>query len=340
MILQTLNADYPFLPYLLFYSITQNIREWKKVRLDKNFAYATLLLIRQTYRLEINYGVCPQQKRIRQMPELPEVETIKRVIEPQIQGLIIDQVNVKRPEVVAYPSSDEFCGRLARQTVSHMARRGKFLIIQLSSGDRITLHLRMTGCLLLTPADYPEEKHTHIIFRLSNGKELRFSDMRRFGRFWLLAKDEADLYSGVEKLGIEPQRSELTAEYLCTRLGKRKKAIKECLLDQSVVAGIGNIYSDEILFTAGIYPARPANSLTTEEWERLTSIIPERISYFIETNAITPEEYLETKGQAYRNTPFLQVYGQAGKPCPKCGQALCRMVIGGRSSVYCSACQP
>ena len=273
------------------------------------------------------------------MPELPEVETIKSVIEPQIQGLMIDKVSVKRPEVVAYPAADEFCGLLTGQTISHMTRRGKFLVIHLNSDDRIILHLRMTGCLLLTPADHPEEKHTHIIFNLSNDKELRFSDTRRFGRLWLLGKDEADTYRGMDKLGIEPLDRLLTAGYLNTRLGKRKKAIKECLLDQNIIAGIGNIYSDEILFTAGIYPARPANSLNMEEWERLAAAIPERISYFIEVNKITPEEYLETKGQDYRNTPFLQVYGREGKPCPKCGEMLCRIVVGGRGSVYCPACQ-
>lgn len=291
------------------------------------------------------------------MPELPEVETIKRVIEPQIQGLTIVNVTVKRPEVTAYPTADEFCGLLAGQTVSHVTRRGKFLVIHLNSNDRIILHLRMTGCLLLTPADYPEEKHTHVIFKLSkvNEKktfmergqsmehpcslELRFSDTRRFGRFWLLKKGEADTYSGIEKLGVEPLDKLLTAEYLKSLLGKRKKTVKECLLDQSVIAGIGNIYSDEILFTAGIYPARPANSLGMKEWERLAAAVPERISYFIEVNKITPEEYLETKGQDYRNTPFLQVYGQEGKPCPKCGEMLCRIVVGGRGSVYCPACQ-
>ena len=123
------------------------------------------------------------------------------------------------------------------------------------------------------------------------------------------------------------------------RLGKRKKTIKECLLDQSVVAGIGNIYSDEILFAARIHPKRPANTLTTEEWNRLASVIPERLAFFVEKNEITPEEYLETKGQEYRNTPFLQVYGHGGEPCPVCGETLCRTVIGGRSSVYCPVCQ-
>lgn len=273
------------------------------------------------------------------MPELPEVETIKRVIEPQIQGLMIDKVTVKRPEVVSYPAADEFCRLLTGQTISHMIRRGKFLMIWLNSNDRIILHLRMTGCLLLTPADYPEEKHTHIIFSLNNDKELRFSDTRRFGRFWLLRKDEADTYSGIEKLGTEPLDKILTAGYLNAHFGKRKKTVKECLLDQSAIAGIGNIYSDEILFTAGIYPARPANSLNMDEWERLAAAIPERISYFIEANKTTPEEYLKTKGQDYRNTPFLQAYGQEGKPCPKCGETFCRIVVGGRGSIYCPVCQ-
>lgn len=184
----------------------------------------------------------------------------------------------------------------------------------------------------------PEEKHTHLVFRLSNGRELRFSDTRRFGRFWLIANGEADPYSGIEKLGVEPLASECSAEYLRDRLGKRKKAIKECLLDQSIVAGIGNIYSDEILFAAKIHPARLANSLTATEWSRLAAAIPQQLAYFIEKNQMTPEEYLETKGQDYRNTPFLQVYGCEGKPCSICGELLCRMVIGGRGSTYCPTC--
>lgn len=273
------------------------------------------------------------------MPELPEIETIKQVIGPQIQGLAIEQVTVNRPEVVAHPSADEFCARIAGQLFTEIDRRGKFLILCLSSGDKVVLHLRMTGCLLVTPADYPEEKHTHLVFHLSDGRELRFSDTRRFGRFWLLRQGEADTYTGMKKLGAEPFDPGFSEEYLSTRLGKRKKAIKECLLDQSVIAGIGNIYSDEILFAARIHPERPANTLTKEEWSRLASVIPERLAFFIEKNETTPEEYLETKGQDYRNTPFLQVYGHGGEPCPVCGETLCRTVIGGRSSVFCPLCQ-
>ena len=253
------------------------------------------------------------------MPELPEVETIKRVIEPQIQGLSIQSMDIRRSEVVAHPSADEFSQRLIGQTVDRMERRGKFLLICFRSGDRVILHLRMTGCLLLTPADYPEEKHTHLVFRLENGMELRFSDTRRFGRFWLLGEGETDLYSGVPQLGMEPFDPAFRAEYLRIRLGNRKKAIKECLMDQNVVAGIGNLYSDEILFAARIYPGRPAGSLAGKEWERLCAAIPEQLSRFIDRNAMTPEEYLETRGQEYRNAPYLQVYGREGKPCPVCG---------------------
>ncbi|MCD8019589.1 MAG: DNA-formamidopyrimidine glycosylase [Clostridiales bacterium] len=273
------------------------------------------------------------------MPELPEVETIKRVIESQIQRLAIDRITVHHTDVIAHPTVDEFCQRLTGQRCSAMSRRGKYLIIHLCSGDRIVLHLRMTGCLLVTSKDDPIEKYTHLVFHLENGKELHFSDMRRFGRFWLLDNEEADTYSGIHKLGLEPFDPNFTAAYLSGKLAKRKKAIKQCLMEQSVIAGIGNIYSDEILFTAKIHPTRSANSLTASEWERLAVMIPERLSYFIQTNAITPEDYLRTKGKEYRNTPFLQVYGHDGQPCPCCGTTLCRTVIGGRSSVFCPQCQ-
>lgn len=273
------------------------------------------------------------------MPELPEIETIKNVIEPQIKGLVIKKITVNRSEVIAQPKDDEFWKAVTGQEISDMTRRGKFLILHLKNESRIILHLRMTGCLLVTPSDYPMEKHTHIIFHLSGGKELRFSDTRRFGRFWLIRKGEEDTYSGIEKLGLEPLSGECGAEYLKCRFGKRKKKIKECLLDQSVIAGIGNIYSDEILFRAKICPARPADNLTEKEWERLAEVIPECLSYFIEKNRIGQEDYLQTKGQDYRNTPFLQVYGHAGEPCPNCGETLVRVVISGRSSVYCPNCQ-
>ena len=216
------------------------------------------------------------------------MEAIRRVLEPQINGFAVQRITVNRPEVVAHPSADEFCTRITGQFFTGIDRRGKFLILCLGSGDKVVLHLRLTGCLLVTPADYPEQKHTHLVFHLSGGRALRFSDTRRFGRFWLLRQGET--YTGMEKLGAEPFDPGFSGEYLSTRLEKRKKAIKECLLDQSVIAGIGNIYSDEILFAVRIHPERPASTLTTAEWNRLASVIPERLAFFIEKNKITPEE--------------------------------------------------
>ena len=273
------------------------------------------------------------------MPELPEIETVKNVIGPQIRGLTIENVLVNRPEVVAHPTADDFCKEVTGRNISAMARRGKFLIIALDDQSRIILHLRMTGRLLVTPSDHQTERHTHIVMQLSNKTELRFSDTRRFGRFWLIKSGEKDPYSGIEKLGAEPLSAGCSAEYLQSRLGKRRKAIKSCLLDQSVIAGIGNIYSDEILFQAKIQPARSANSLTAEEWQRLSAKIPGCLSFFTEKNRISAADYLNTRGQEYRNTPFLQVYAHGGEPCPICGSTLIRTIIGGRSSVYCSNCQ-
>ena len=263
------------------------------------------------------------------MPELPEIETIKHVIEPQITGLDIEKATVLRPEVIAHPAADEFCKAVTGQTVLAMERRGKYLIFHLTQKSRVILHLRMTGCLLVAPPGCPMERHTHVVLQFSNGMELRFSDTRRFGRFWLIPFGEEDTDSGIGKLGPEPFSAGCNAGYLQARLGKRKKAIKACLLDQSVVAGIGNIYSDEILFRANINPARPAGSLTAAEWQRLAAEIPQCLAYFIEKNRTTPEEYWQTKGQGYGNTPFLQVYGHGGEPCPHCGTALAHTVVGG-----------
>ncbi len=184
-----------------------------------------------------------------------------------------------------------------------------------------------------------EEKHTHVVFHLDNGTELRFIDTRRFGKLWWIPDGEEDRFSGLGKLGPEPFGTAVDAGYLRAVCGTKKRAVKECLLDQSIIAGIGNIYADEILFASHIRPDKPARSLSEAEWKSLAKTIPERLNYFIEKNRVTPAEYLAGKGKEYRNTPFFQVYGRKGKPCPVCGAALCRIVIAGRGSVFCPHCQ-
>lgn len=273
------------------------------------------------------------------MPELPEVETIRRILEPQLKGRQIVSVSVKNPQIIAYPETDIFSKILVGQTITSMSRRGKFLTIHFESNDSLTLHLRMTGQLLVTPNDFPEEKHTHLVAGLSDNMEIRYIDVRRFGRLWYLQADEADTVTGRSKLGIEPFDELLTADYLKSKLGKRKKPIKEMLLDQSIVTGIGNIYSDEILFSACIYPETRCSDMTAEQWEQLAKAIPDILLWGIEANKMTAEEYLAGMGKEYRNTPFLKAYGHEGKPCPNCGSLFEKISIGGRSSCFCPRCQ-
>lgn len=273
------------------------------------------------------------------MPELPEVETVRRVLEPQLMGRQIAGVQLVTPQVIAFPKPEHFSETVCGKTIVGIERRGKFLQMILETGEHIVVHFRMTGCLLLSDADYPEEKHTHVVFVLDNGQVLRYSDQRRFGKFWMIADVSEIAVTGMDRLGLEPFDEGVTAAYLRERLGSRRISIKEGLLEQSVIAGIGNIYSDEILFACKIYPGQAANTLTPAQWRRLAEQIPKTMEYYIETNAISPEDYLKGKGKDYRNTPYLKVYGHKGEPCPQCGTTLARTVIGGRSSVYCAKCQ-
>ena len=271
------------------------------------------------------------------MPELPEVETVRRVLGPQMTGRTMISASIRTPGVIAHPEPEAFIAGIEGKKVNNTRRRGKFLIIGLEDESLLIIHLRMTGCLLIAPEGYPEEAHTHVTIGLDDGKELRFSDTRRFGRLWLIDSGQ-DACTGMERLGPEPFDN-IDASYLQGRLGRSRRKIKQCLMDQSAIAGIGNIYSDEILFSSSIDPRREACTLSADEWRRLAKAIPERLSFFIEKNMITPEEYLETKGRDYRNTPFLQVYGHEGEPCPICGSRLEHTVIAGRGSTFCPICQ-
>ena len=273
------------------------------------------------------------------MPELPEIETVKRTLTPFLPGRRIEEVRVLRPEVVAYPASAEFIVGLTKATVATLSRRGKYLCIHLADGATLIAHLRMTGRFLYTPADKPLKPHTHVVFRLDNGQELRFSDTRRFGRLWLIAPGEADTVSGIHKLGPEPLDAVCDAQYYQGRLSSRRISIKQGLLDQSVVAGLGNIYVDEALYMAAIDPRRPAGSLSGDEWLALAEAIPLVLLSAIANNGTTFSDYLDGEGNKGRNLPHLQAYGRAGQPCLKCGAIMERIVIGGRGSTYCPHCQ-
>lgn len=273
------------------------------------------------------------------MPELPEVETVRRILEPQLAGRTVTAVDVRSPQVIAHPDAGRFAALLQGRSVTELSRRGKFLTLHFAGGDRLCLHLRMTGQLLVLPAGEPVEKHTHLILSLSDGKQMRYIDVRRFGRFWYFQRGEADGITGQSALGLEPSDPALTASYLQARLGSCKRPIKEALLDQTVVAGIGNIYADEILFAARIYPAAKCAALTAAGWERLARAIPEIIRWGIAANEMTPAEYLAGKGRDYHNLSGLRAYGRAGQPCAACGGTMEKMSVGGRTSCFCPHCQ-
>ena len=267
------------------------------------------------------------------------MERCKIIDLPKIVDRTIISAAVLNEQVIAYPDCDSFIDNIHHKNICSMGRRGKFLMIYFTDESRLTLHLRMTGQLLVMPKDYPVEKHTHLILDLSDSQQIRYIDVRRFGRFWFIHKDETDRVSGITKLGIEPFDKGLTAEYLKQSLNKRKKSIKEALLDQAVVTGIGNIYSDEILFAARIYPGTLCIGIKDSQWKKLARMIPAVLNKAIDDNRMTPEEYLAGRGKEYRNTPYFYVYGRDGEACKVCGEKLLKMVIAGRSCVYCPKCQ-
>lgn len=273
------------------------------------------------------------------MPELPEVETVRRVIGPQVAGRTIVGVDVRHPAVVARPSAGELAAELCGQRIEGLGRRGKFLVFSLGTGDALVLHLRMTGQVLVTPDDYPEKRWTHLVMQLDDGTQLRYLDQRRFGRFWLVRAGETDDFTGIAKLGPEPFDPIVSGSYLLGRLGRRTVPIKAALLDQRVVAGIGNIYASEICFEARVDPRKPCDEVNRAEYRRLAVAIPHVMDWAIRDNAITPSEYLAGEGRDYRNTPSLKVYGQEGEPCRRCGEPLRNTVLEGRSSYWCPVCQ-
>lgn len=272
------------------------------------------------------------------MPELPEVETVKRVLEPQLRARRITALTAARPNVLARPALPEFRRGSEGAVIQELGRRGKFLQIYLDNGTVIILHLRMTGHLVCVPADFPVKAHTHVTFGLDSGSELRFIDVRRFGRFWLKRAGEEDDFSGMDKLGLEPFDEGFDADYLERKLSGRRITVKQGLLDQTVLAGIGNIYSDEVLFSTKIDPRRPVPELQKNEWRKLAEAIPRVLELAIEGNAVTPEEYLECEEGEYKHNDFY-VYGREKEICRLCGEPIKRVKIAGRSSFYCPRCQ-
>lgn len=272
------------------------------------------------------------------MPELPEVETVRRTLETLVLNKEIAGVKVFWPKMIKRPELDQFSDALIGQHFLEIARRGKFLLLYTEDYCLVS-HLRMEGRYAHFAADEPVAPHTHVIFTFTDGTELRYKDVRKFGTMHLYLKGTEFIDSPLSGLGPEPFSEAFTIPYLQGRLAKTQRSIKTALLDQSVVVGLGNIYVDESLFRAGIHPERVASSLTQVELERLHREIIETLSEAVEKGGSTVRSYVNSQGQMGMFQLELYVYGRKGEECKKCHTPLERMVVGGRGTVFCPKCQ-
>ena len=277
------------------------------------------------------------------MPELPEVETVKRGLTPVMEGFVFDRVQLNRPDL-RFPFGDDFIDRIQGQTLNTLTRRAKFLQAELSSGERLFMHLGMSGRFTIDAnptADFvhahnTNPKHDHVIFEMSSGARVTFNDPRRFG---FMELDAANAPYRLDDLGPEPMGNGFNAPDLRTRLKGKKSKIKAALLDQRVVAGLGNIYVCEALYRAGISPRRAAGRLTIAETESLTGHIKDTISEAIEAGGSSLKDFANTQGDLGYFQHSFAVYGREGGPCHTCKAPIKRIVQSGRSSFYCAKCQ-
>ncbi len=269
------------------------------------------------------------------MPELPEVETVARTIRPLLVGATIADVEVLDPLVIRMPDVAAFVDGVLGSRVLSVVRRGKHLILELDNRRSLMVHLGMTGRLTVGGADAIPD-HARLRFSLSTGEALWYADLRKFGR--LCIAEDASRYLG--DLGPEPLGNELTLGTLLKAIKGRRRPIKSLLLDQTVLAGLGNIYADEALFEAGIHPCTPSGSLTEADAARLLAAVRNVLTQGIANHGTTISDYVDAQGRAGQNQHLLRAYGRAGRPCVRCGTAMERLRLAGRSACYCPVCQP
>jgi formamidopyrimidine-DNA glycosylase len=277
---------------------------------------------------------------IERMPELPEVETMVRDLTPRVLGRTITAVDAPFEGTVAWPSFPEFVDRVSGSEITHVSRRGKYATFSLASGDALIVHRGMTGSLLLrSPAD-AMESYVRLILHLDMDLELRFTDPRKFGKIFVMESTGAERPLPWAQMGPEPLNGSFTADALGEALGGRTALIKSLLLNQHIVAGLGNIYVDEALYRAGIHPARRAHTLSSAEIERLAASIKGVLTAAVEGRGTTFNSYVDIEGRAGLYQRDLQVFRKAGSPCPRCGTSLERLVVAGRGTHICPHCQP
>lgn len=273
------------------------------------------------------------------MPELPEVETMVRDLRTRVIGRSITEVDAAFPGIVIYPDFPEFVERVQGRWIEDISRRGKYAILSLSSGDVLIIHRGMTGSLLHRGPGHPADPYVRIAFTLDDGSSLRLQDPRKFGRVLVMDRTGSERPLPWARMGPEPLDGGFTLAGLRTALERRTALIKPLLLNQQVVAGLGNIYVDETLYLARIHPERRANTLSKAETARLYSAIREVLASAVEGRGTTFSSYADVDGRAGGFQEALQVFRREGVACPRCGTPIERRVVGGRGTHFCPRCQ-
>jgi formamidopyrimidine-DNA glycosylase len=293
------------------------------------------------------------------MPELPEVETVARDLQRWIAGARITDAEVRWDRTIAHPQpSEAFVAELRGAEISRVGRRAKSVLIHLADGRVMTVALRMTGALIVAPAETPDDPYARVVFHLADGRQLRYRDVRKFGRIGLweggglrrraagrgrrVAERRAPYRVGdvFGRHGPEPLARSFSSDRFAARLRGRSARLKTLLLDQSFIAGVGNIYADEALWHARLHPLRAADSLTPEEMRRLHRAVRSVLRQGIANRGASFSDYVGADGEPGSNAERLFVYRRTGEPCLRCGQAIERIVVGQRSTHFCPRCQP
>jgi len=287
------------------------------------------------------------------MPELPEVETVVRQLEPEVEGRRIERLEVLDPRWSRPLPPEQLGDAVGGSTIERLGRRGKYILMHLDGERTLVMHLRMTGNLILREGEEmldpsegrrlyegersTEERHLRARFVLEDGRELWFTDPRRFGEAFLI--EDARLQERFAKLGVEPLSPEFTAQALGEMAAGRKVPLKSFLLDQSGVAGVGNIYADEALFRAELHPLSPAGSMKPQHLEALREGVVAALEAGIEAGGSSIDDYRDARGEKGTMQNEFLVHTREGEECPRCGSTIVRLVVGGRSTYFCPSCQ-
>jgi formamidopyrimidine-DNA glycosylase len=273
------------------------------------------------------------------LPELPEVETISRDLREKIVGHTIQRAEVFWEREIGHPSVPEFLEHIRDRRIEGTGRRAKYLVIHLSDNATLLVHLKMTGQMLYVSADEPPNPYTRVLFHLDRDRQLRFVDIRKFGRMYLVEADSLADFHKIAQLGPEPLEEAFTLAAFKALLRKRKGRMKSLLMNQGFLAGMGNIYVDEALFRARIHPLRSSTTLKPRDVRLLHQAIQDVLHESIANRGSSIDDYRDASGQKGYHHVYLQVYGREGEPCVRCGRPLRKIVVGGRGTHFCSNCQ-